>query len=719
MNATVFLVSAAVLAYQIVLMRMFSIAQWHHFASMIISIALLGFGLSGTVLSLWREQLRRGLGWCVVGFVLSVPICTWLAQQIPFTALLIVWQPRQVLGLLVIDLVLLIPFTFGALVIGLALARAREERTVGRVYAINLFGSGIGAIAGLALCFLPLPVKISEYKGLSMALAMAGARTVWTAYHPLGRVDVVESPALRVEPGLSLAYTGPMPTQQVVFVDADGGSALDKGPIDYTDWLPSAASYAVRVAQKVLVIGVGGGTELRQALRHNAADVVGVEMHPDVARLAAEGAPAANVRVSEGRAFIRHSREHYDVVQISLLDSIGTSATGIGAANESYLYTVEALEEFIEHLTPDGVLCITRWLKTPPRDELRLFATTVDALERLQVTEPAGQLIFVRGWATGTLLVKRSPFTNDEIAHVRRWADERLFDVDYFPGVAAVDVNRHNVMNEPTYFLAAQQLLFGDREQFFREYLFNVRPVTDDRPYFFHFFRWKTAPHLLRTMGREWLPFVEWGYVVLVATLLQATIASVILIGLPLWFGRQRGEGIRAVFIYFACLGLGFMFLEIMMLQKFTLFLGNPLYAATVVVATFLVFAGLGASQVGRRVRGATWPAVSIVALLAAESVGLPVLFRLLLASSDVVRVMASILVLAPLAFCMGMMFPLGLDKTPAPLVPWAWGVNGCLSVIGVVLASVLAMDFGFTAVLVTAAALYACAGATFSCLRG
>lgn len=719
MNVTVFLVSAAVLAYQIVLMRMFSIAQWHHFAAMIISIALLGFGLSGTVLSIWPERLRRGFGLCALGFVLSAPACTWVAQQIPFTPLLIVWQPRQLWWLLAVYGVLLVPFTFAALAIGLALAKARDDGNVGRIYAVNLIGSGIGAVVGLGLCFLPLPVKISEYKGLRTALAMAGAQTVGTKHHPLGRVDVVESPALRVAPGLSLAYNGPSPKQQVIFVDADGGSAVDRGPVDYADWLPAAAPYELRPVQRALIIGVGGGTELREALRHGVGEIVGVEMHPDVARFTARHTSPATVRVAEGRAFIRQTRERFDLIQINLLDSMGTSATGIGAANESYLYTAEALREFIEHLTGNGVLCITRWLKTPPRDEVRLFATAVEVLERLRASEPATHLIFVRGWATGTLLVKRSAFATDEIARIRRWADERLFDVDYFPGVTPADVNQHNVMPEPTYFLAAQQLLFGDRERFYRDHLFNVRPATDDRPYFFHSFRWKTAPHLVRTMGRAWVPFVEWGYIVLVATLLQAAIASAVLIALPLWRSQQRGAGIGAVFTYFACLGLGFMFLEMVMLQKFTLFLGNPLYAATVVVATFLTFAGLGAAQVGRRVHEARWPATTIVVLTLAYSLLLPFVSRQFLAVNEVARVAVTVALLSPLAFCMGMMFPLGLSRVAPSSVPWAWGVNGCLSVIGAVLASVLAMDFGFPAVLIAAAMLYASAGATFARLRG
>jgi hypothetical protein len=296
-------------------------------------------------------------------------------------------------------------------------------------------------------------------------------------------------------------------------------------------------------------------------------------------------------------------------------------------------------------------------------------------------------------------LLKRSKLTTDEIARLRRWADERLFDADYFPGVTMADVNRHNVMTEPAYFTAAEQILHGARERFYRDYLFDVRPTTDDRPYFFHTFRWKTAPHLFRTMGREWVPFIEWGYVVSVATLLQAALASVPLIALPLW--RSRPRGIGAVFVYFACLGLGFMFLEMTLLQKFVLIFGHPLYAAAGVITTLLVVAGIGAA---RHARDARWPAAVIAALSIVAALPVPG------------EVMIGLVV--PLAFFMGMMFPAGLVLVSPDKLPWAWGVNGCFSVIGAVLASVLAMDFGFAAVMVTAAALYATAGATFGRLR-
>ncbi len=633
----VFTLSAGILAYEVVLMRMFSIALWHHFAAMIISVALLGFGLSGTLLALgWRPRFRR----CAGGFALSAPVCGWLAARVPFNPLMILWQPREFAGLLVIYLLLAIPFTLGALAIAVALMRG----LVAKIYAANLFGSGLGGLAGLAICFLPLPVRINEYKALSKALQMHGAQITHTSYHPLGRVDVVECPALRAAPGLSVAFSGSVPVEPVIFVDGEGGSALAHDGA-YLEWLPSAAPYQLGPRTHVLVIGVGGGADLLQARRFGAATVTGVELHPQVATLTGS-------RVADGRAFLRQSRDRYDLIQISLLDSIAATAAGVSAANESYLYTIEAMREMLARLTDDGVLCITRWLRLPPRDELKLANTAAAA---------GGHLLFVRGWATGTLLVKRTPFRQAELAGLRRWAERCAFAMEAAP--------------------------VG------RESLFDVRPTTDDRPYFFHFFQWRSAPAFLRALGRQSAAVTEWGYIVAVATLAQAALASVLLIGLPSRRARPRG----ATFVYFGSIGLGFMLIEITLLQKFVLILGHPLYAAATVITTMLVMAGVGAL---RPMRDARRPATAIAALGVAASLAWPG------------AAMFALLVL--ISYFLGMMFPAGLMRILPAELPWAWGVNGCFSVIGAALASVLAMDCGFRAVLLTASVLYVVAFASW-----
>src|SRR5215831_12157328 len=208
----------------------------------------------------------------------------------------------------------------------------------------------------------------------------------------------------------------------------------------------------------------------------------------------------------------------------------------------------------------------------PPRDELKLFATAVAALERMDLN-PAGRLTMIRSWATVTLLVKTEPFQATELAALHRWAEERLFDTCYFPGMAADQPNRFNVTERDYYSEAASAFVAGGprREQFFWNYAFYLRPATDDRPYFFHFFRWRALPLMLSTLGRAWIPFVEWGYLILVATLVQAVLLGVLLIVLPLALLSHRvtpsgpastrlPSDRRArlpILLYFLVLGLG------------------------------------------------------------------------------------------------------------------------------------------------------------------
>lgn len=729
MHAVVFILSAMLLAYEVVLMRMFSMAQWHHFASMIISLALVGFGLSGTILSMWREPLMRRyrvvFGAMAGLFLVSAPVCAWAALRIEFVPMLLIWQGQQWWRLAGVYGLLIVPFAAGALAIGLALAGAREtgsRRPVGHVYAANLFGSGLGAVLGLAMCWLPMPVGMSEYKALEKTLAMAGAEIVSTRFHPLGRVDVVRCEALRVAPGLSLAYNGPMPAQAVLFVDGEGGSAINLAEPDdpamaFLEWLPSAAPYQMGRPGNVLVIGAGGGTELQQARRFGVSIVTGLEVHPLVAALTGS-------EVADGRAFVRGSDATFDLIQISLLDSMSASMTGVGSANESWLYTTESMDELIGALTEAGTVCVTRWLKVPARDNIRMFATAVAALERRGVEEPGAHLVFLRGWSTGTLLVKRTAFRDDEVAALRAWADRAVLDVDWFPGVARSDVNRRNIMAEPVYYEAARAIVSMERESFYNRYSFDVRPVTDDRPYFFHHFRWSTAGEMARLWGRQWVPLMEWGYVVLVVTLVQATVCAAVLIGLPVFWGRRRRDGGAEtgagwpVLVYFGCLGLGFMFVEIALLQKCALFLGHPLTSATLVIATFLGFAGVGAAQVGRGTNDARWPAFVVAAVVLVYTALLASVFGWCHGWPLAWRAVFIVGLLAPLAVAMGMMFPLGLGRVTPLRLPWAWAVNGCCSVIGAALAAVLAMDFGSVAVLTCGAAMYAVAGCVYPRLR-
>lgn len=802
----ILLVSAAAIGYEILLMRVLSIVQWHHFAWMVISLALLGYGASGTAIALGRRWLepRFEAAFALSAWLCSVTmvLCFMLGQRVPFNALEVVWEPRQMLYLGLMYLAYMLPFFFAAACIGLAFSC--RSQWLERVYLFDLLGAGAGAAAIVGLLFLLSPpaallllaclplaasmlsaslpaaepakaglaqvrrrfglqlamqlawavclallaanglpeLRMSGFKGQSQALQTVGASVVARRSSPLGQLVVVESGRIpfRHAPGLGFATRHLPPEQLAVFADGDGMSVINRWQggresIAYLGDVSSALPYALLPAEpaRVLVLGAGAGGDVLQALYHDAANIDAVELNPQMLELVREtfaefagpvyDNPRVNVYLDEARGFVARSGQRYDLVQLGLLDSFAASGSGVQALNENYLYTVEAIGKYLEHLRPGGLLSITRWLRIPPRDSLKLFATVTEALRRAGVEQPERRLAAIRGWNTLTLLVKNGELDAGEIEAIRDFSSRRSFDTVFYPGMPASEANRYNQLERPWFYEGASALLGGRAEAFTQQYKFNIEAPTDDRPYFFNFFRWRVLPEVLSLRERGGAGLVEWGYLVPAATLAQAALAGALLILLPLALAPKNwppGTGRRAG-SYFFLLGLAFLFVEIVFIQRFILFLSHPLYAVAVVLSGFLVFAGFGsgvskrlAERVRRKGRSPVRVVVAAIALLSlVYALALPWLFEQLIGLPDTAKIVLSLLLIAPLAFLMGMPFPLGLallSQRAPEFIPWAWGINGFASVISTALAILLAIEFGFTAVLLLALLLYAAA---------
>ena len=242
-----------------------------------------------------------------------------------------------------------------------------------------------------------------------------------------------------------------------------------------------------------------------------------MELNPDVLAIVRDvlaDTPGAawegeNVRmhVADARSFAARSSEQWDLIQIALVDSFSAAAAGVHALDESLLYTVEALGTFLDRLAPDGVLAVTRWLKLPPRDALKLLWTARAALEERGVADPASRLVMIRGWKTTTLVVGERPFDPRAIAGLRAFSDDYAFDLVWHPGIAAGDANRFNRLAEPEFYRGAAAILGPDLEDFAARYKFALRPATDDRPFFFHSLKWATLPELLALRAQGGLPW--------------------------------------------------------------------------------------------------------------------------------------------------------------------------------------------------------------------
>lgn len=748
----VFFVSLSMLILEISWTRVLSVAQWYHFAFLVISIALFGMGAAGTFLSVYpgmlEEELAGRLRTLTFAYSLSIVASFWMANNIPFDPFRMTWERMQLLYLLVYYLLLSIPFFFSGVVLTLALAKMED---VGRVYFSSLVGAGMGSL--LAVILAPLGAKtigisaflaavalvghgdrrrlpaawlglllllaistpqinISPYKSLPMALSYPGSELLYTEWNAYSRIDLFKSPMARYAPGLSYVYRGEIPEQFGITVDGDQLTALtlwhgNLSSLAFTGYLPASLPFHLSQG-RTLILDAGGGLDVLTALYHNVTAITAVEPNPivvDILKKYGEFPETVALETGEGRSYVRRSRDRYEVILLTPTES-GPGSTGIYALSENYAYTVEAFQEYYGHLSENGILSITRWLLPPPREGVRVVSLAVAALENEGVERPERHIAAIRSWGTITILVKRSEFTPGEMVAIREFGRERRFDLVYLPGIAPEEANIYNRFPEPLYYQEID-LLFADRDRFYKDYLFDVSPVTDERPFFFHFFKLEKIAPTYRSMGGKWQPFLEGAYL-LPVIFLQALILSLVFILLPLRrLGRYGGK--MGILTYFLCIGLGFIFVEITLIQKFILFLGYPIYAVSAVLLSLLLSAGVG-SFYSERTRNLRPIVIALSLLIILYLPLLPEVFGLFLGSGLTARYLISLAAIAPLGFLMGMPFPLGLRLAKGigmGMVPWAWAVNGCASVLGSILVIMIALSYGFNSALILASAAY------------
>ncbi len=779
--------SAAALAYQLQLVRLFSIIQWHYFAYMIISLALLGYGASGTFLSLFRHRVEARLG---QAYVLSIAMFSvaavpafLLAQSLAFSPEELLWRPSMIWRLACLYLTLGAPFFLVACAVGLAFMG--WGRRANRIYAADMLGAAGGGLLAIGLAWWTDPAEapgvvgvlgvmaavvaaletgrgrfqvtvlavaytlvtvvapepqlhLSQYKDLASILQVRGAQIRSVRVSPWGLVTVVANDEVpfRDAPGMGLKATAEPPAQLAIFHDGDFASTITRGTGDaaqlrFLRSLPSAAPYAISHPDRVLVLEAGGGMLALQAKHLGAGHVTAVERNPDVIDLVRREfadfsgqlysrTPVSVVR-SHPRSFLAKDKRSWDLIQLPASGGLGGGASGLFALSEDYLRTTEGLGEMLDRLAPNGILAIQAWESLPPRASLRLAATVVDALRRRGEAVPGDRIVALRSWQMAVIMVRNGRFDAADLAELKTFSSEWGYDLAWYSGMPRDLAQGLNRTGEPWLYDAIAALVSGD-EGFSRDYKFDISPTRDSRPFFNSFLRWRTVPETLGLLHSGGMPLLEAGYIYLLATLAQAALLAVGLIVLPLAWGRSRrfdapaGAGPGRTAAFFGAIGLAFMLVEVAAIHRFILFLEEPILATSVVVSAFLVFAGLGglvagglAARIGAR-RTARNGAVGVLVL---GSCWLLLVGPVIDAGASTgigARVGLAVIVIGPLAFAMGQLFPAAMGalsgSSPA-LVPWAWAVNGCASVTGAVLATVLAMALGFDGCLLVALGLY------------
>jgi hypothetical protein len=478
--------------------------------------------------------------------------------------------------------------------------------------------------------------------------------------------------------------------------------------------------WLLRPGAQALVLEPRGGLDVLVALSGNAASVTAVEPHGSVVDLI--GSAGASVYddgrvelvISDPRTYVERTDSRYDVIDLALTSPYRPVTSGAYSLAEDYSLTVEAFVAYLELLEPNGVVSVARWVQTPPSEEVRLLATAVEALRRTGVP-PEAAVVMLRNYSNTVLLAQPDGWSLADIDVVRRFAGAQRFDIIAMPGVGLAETNRFSVIPDERYSVLAARLLWAeDPEPVYRESEFAIAPPTDDHPFFGHYFKWNQTGQVLDSLGRTWQPFGGAGYLVLLAFLVLATLSSAALIVAPLAIRRRRDHrtvppGIRWWTVgYFGLLGLSFLLVEIPLVQLYILLIGDATTAFAVVLFAVLVASGLG-SMLSPRL-----PWRTSAALLTLLALAYPFLIRaftsLALPAPFPVRVVAGAFAIAPLGLLMGIMFPRGiayLEQRAPHVVPWAWGINGTLSVISAVAAALLALAYGFTFVLRVGAAGY------------
>ncbi|MBC8501445.1 MAG: hypothetical protein ISS25_04250 [Nanoarchaeota archaeon] len=737
----IFLISIAALALEISLIRFFSISQWYHFAFMVVSIALFGIAASGTFLTI--KKLKNPLFSSSILFSISVLIGFFIINNISFDPFKAILDFNHVFVLLLYYIFLGLPFFFFGVII--AYVFSNFQKKAGRIYFWNMSGSAIGAVSSLffisyldvktiliisliglvsslffiqknkklilvsllivinlLLFFAPLDINISKYKELSQALNVPNSRLIDTIYNSFSRVDIVESSFTRYAPGLSPSFSGILPEQIGVMIDAGSMNSITKHEnLGFVDNLPSSIPYFLTDNKNTLIVNSGAGLDVLAALKNNAS-VTALETNPVVIGLLKDEYAdysgdiynRADVVFGEGRSFLVKNKERFDIIVLSLAGGVLSSSSGISGLSENYLLTREAFEDYYNSLGEDGFLVVTRWLLFPPRESLRLFSLA------LEVDEEAKKIVMFRSWTTVTLVLSKRDLGEETIEEIIDFTEKNNFDIVYLPYDFVPNKNMR--FEEPYYHNAVQNLL-KDKDEFYKEYVFDVSSVTDDKPFYFNFFRISKIKELY-SLAQNWNPFFDSGFL-LFFVLVQALVLALVFVLLPIRFFKKTKIN-KSSLVFFFAIGLSYLFIEIVLIQKFVLFLGHIVFSSSTIIFSMLLFSSLGALY-SQKVKNLNRIIFIIFILVVLYIFLTSFIINYFISLSLIYKIVLVVLFVAPLSFFMGIPFPTGIRIIKKELVPWAWAVNGSASVLSPILAVIIALFLGYNFVLFLAGIVY------------
>jgi spermidine synthase len=772
---TVALVSFATIWLELVQTRILSFIFWNHLVYLTLSIALLGFGISGTLTAILLPKISnpaRHLAGLLILFAASTQLALFATHLLP-----VLGTNIFVLRVLFCYVIYLFPFIFAGSILSIIFSESRDN--LGKLYAADLVCAGsacivfflllqlltpdrsiglitlfigllafawakntskalrlsaiavaeIGFLIAICSSFFQVPYITEPYKELYAYLGSTkGAFVEMTAWTPICRIDVTD---LGVN-GKEITQDGSAHTFVQSKASVDKTFSAIK---NHTDMYPGTMAWEVKKNPDVAIIGVGGGIDIVNALGYNSKSIVSAEINPATYDIVTHryadynGHFTADPRVTplneEGRSMLKQQSKKFDIIQAIGVDSFAALTSGAYVLSENYLYTVESFEEMFKHLRPDGIISFGRINSSPPKESMRLVSLASEALRRAGCHRVSKQIfVFLTPNDWAVCLFRNGPFTAEELRVLKKAAESRQLPILYFPKVlsaeeqASLEKAYYTSANEKTRdardsfnaMIAAYDK--GEEKTFFQSYPYLLTPTTDDSPFFFEYQKNPfEIPNLLELRGNA-------ANVTLYVVIIESVIATLFAIFLPLLFFNRKGmltEHAAPYSLYFAAIGSGFMLIEIALMQKCVLFLGNPLYSLPIVLSSLLISAGVGSFLVGQRAllnvrKNITIFSALLLLVLLLITFQLNSLFYSLIHIALPIRMFIVSILIVPAGLLMGTFFPLGLrcvGKTEAAYIPWAWGINGCASVYGSFAAILLAIWGGFTTALLCGAALY------------
>jgi spermidine synthase len=772
-----FLATLATLALEILDTRLLSVVTWYHLSFFAVSTAL--FGMSAGSLRVYlggerfaAERAPAELARAATFFALSIPLSHAVALAVPVPPEL---TATSVAALATLTAAIAVPFYLSGVLVALALTRIPAPS--GRVYAVDLLGAALGSVLVLGLlavtdissaaiaCGALAAVSAACFQRFAghaygarvaaalafflvmaaLANARAPERGLRVAFYKTGTVprsgiiderwtihgQVTVRRAAEGQPqywGAGIGTDGYRVNRTPLLIDGAAATMMTRwqgGSREALAWVAhdvTSLAFHLRPGGEVAVIGVGGGRDLLTAIWAGSRQVTGIEVNRaflDLLQGRFRGyagiADRPEVRLvhDEARSWLTRTGERFDVIQMSLIDTWAATGAGAFTLSENGLYTVEAWKVFLDALKPNGLLAVSRWHAPGKVSETsRLLSLAAASLLERGVADPSAHLALVSAGTVAILLASPSPLASADVARLRAVGEAFGFRVLLAPGAPAADSVMQRIVTSPT-----RETL----ERAVADEAFDYSPPTDRRPYFFNLLR--PASFLRGLALPAGVQSVTAGNIQATSTLVVLWILSALLVGLVIFAPLARAglpiqgrHGFRNAAAYFALIGVGFMLVQIPLVQRFSVYLGHPTYAVSVVLFSMILAAGAGslASDLVPIERRRGWLLalpLAIAVLLVGVALSLQSLIDATIARGLVVRCATAVAVVAIPAFLMGTCLPYGLRlvrRQGEAALPWMWGINGACSVLAAVSAIGLSMTWGIDANLGIAASCYA-----------